>query len=145
MGTQTVEKVRKIVQSLMRRHDESESDEILAVYLFGSTVSGKNTLSSDIDIAFLVAPDAYKADPVSAIRQPYLVAAEIGMRMKTQTDVTLLNSASLEMAFEIITTGDCLYEKDPDLRLEYEIALKGMFFDFKPFLDELRAGCIAAL
>jgi isocitrate dehydrogenase len=24
--------------------------------------------------------------------------------------------------------------------LEYEIALKGMYFDFKPFLDELRSG-----
>lgn len=145
MGTKTAGKVRKIIRSLMRRRVKPEADMILAIYLFGSTVSGKNTLSSDIDIAFLVAPDAYKADPVSAIRQPYLVAAEIGMRMKTQTDVTILNSASLEMAFEIITTGDCLYEKDTDRRLEYEIALKGMFFDFKPFLDELRAGCIAAL
>jgi hypothetical protein len=38
----------------------------------------------------------------------------------------------------VITTGKLLYENDPDDRFEYEIALKGMYFDFKPFLDELR-------
>ena len=35
--------------------------------------------------------------------------------------------------------GRCIYESDPDSRLQYELKIKGMYFDFKPFLDELRA------
>jgi len=54
--------------------------------------------------------------------------------------VVILNAASVETAYQVITTGELLYEKDAADRLEYEIALKGMYFDFKPFLDELRSG-----
>lgn len=135
-------KVGEEIRSLITRMPGFESDAILAIYVFGSTVSGNDTPSSDIDIAFLLAPGTYKTDPVLAIQPPYLIATQLGMRMNRQTDVAILNAASLEMAFEIITTGECVYEKDASQRLEYEIALKGMFFDFKPFLDELRANCV---
>jgi hypothetical protein len=44
------------------------------------------------------------------------------------------------MAYEIITTGRCLHYTDNDKRLEYECKIRGMYFDFKPLLTELRAG-----
>jgi hypothetical protein len=40
-----------------------------------------------------------------------------------------LNETSVETAYKVITTGKLSYENDPDDRLEYEIALKGMYFD----------------
>jgi uncharacterized protein len=145
MENKVAGRVKKNVRSLMHHMSGSNPDIILAIYLFGSTATGKNTLASDVDIAFLISPEAYRADPVLAIQPPYLIATQLGMQMKRQTDVTILNSASLEMAYEIMTTGECVYEKDLGQRLEYEIALKGMFYDFKPFLDELRDRCVAEL
>jgi hypothetical protein len=56
-----------------------------------------------------------------------------------------LNSSSLEIAYEVVATGKCLFEIDPDLRMEYEIKIKGMYFDFRPFLEELRAKSLAHL
>ncbi len=59
--------------------------------------------------------------------------------------MTILNSASLEMAFEIITRGECIYESDAEDRIQYELKVKGMYHDFKPFIDELRAGRLKGL
>lgn len=113
---------------------------VVAVYLFGSFVDGKATERSDIDLAFLIEAEAYSADPFKSSASAHMIAAKIGLALDRQTDVSILNGASLEMAYEIITTGVCLTEVDADKRIEYEISLKGMYFDFKPFLDRLRKG-----
>ena len=75
----------------------------------------------------------------------HLVGTKVGMKFDRQTDVMILNSASLELACEVITTGKCAYELDPDLRIEYEIKIKGMYFDFRPFLEKIRARSLAQL
>jgi hypothetical protein len=62
-----------------------------------------------------------------------------------ETDATILNAASLGIAYEVVTTGRCLLENGADKRMAYEIALRGMYLDFKPFLEELRANCMRDL
>lgn len=113
---------------------------IKAVYLFGSVLDlNKFKPASDIDMAFLVDKDLYKEDPLLASTSSYLLATEIGLMLDRQTDITILNSASLETAYQIIVTGELMYECDNNMRIEYEIALKGLYFDFKPFLNTLRS------
>jgi hypothetical protein len=51
----------------------------------------------------------------------------------------------LELAYEIMVTGKCIYELDSELRLDYEIKIRGMYFDFKPFLSELRLNSLSKL
>ncbi|MBW2368938.1 MAG: nucleotidyltransferase domain-containing protein [Deltaproteobacteria bacterium] len=138
-------RIEKEIRSSIRASETSELDDITAIYIFGSTLSGQVTESSDIDLAFLLSYDAYKAEPVHSIQLPYLIAAKVGMRFNMETDVIILNSASLEIAHGIVTTGKCIYENNPDSRLTYEVSLKGMYFDFKPFLDELRLACISEI
>jgi predicted nucleotidyltransferase len=118
---------------------------VVAVYMFGSSVRSDFKDSSDIDLAFLVDEPSYKKDPFDASAPAHMIAAEIGMAQSRETDVTVLNSASLEIAHEIISAGCCIYESDPDSRLQYELKIRGMDFDFKPFLEELRAKRIRAL
>jgi hypothetical protein len=36
-----------------------------------------------------------------------------------------------------------IYEADREARLEYESTLRGLYFDFKPFLEKLRAGTMS--
>ena len=118
---------------------------IVACYLFGSLLRSETRPDSDIDFAFLLDEKAYKSDPIIAMSPAHLIAAKAGMQLDRETDVTILNSASLEIAYEVVTTGKCLFEIDPDLRMEYEIKIKGMYFDFRPFLEELRAKSLAHL
>ena len=118
---------------------------IVSVYLFGSLLKDNAGKTSDIDLAFLLDEKAYKSDPIITMSPAHLIAAKAGVQFDMESDVTILNSASLEMAYEVVTTGKCLFELDPDLRMEYEIKIKGMYFDFKPFLEELRAKSLAHL
>jgi len=61
------------------------------------------------------------------------------LKFNKKTDVIILNSSSLEIAYEVIKTGRCLYEYDIDIRLEYEAKIRGMYFDFRPFLMDFRS------
>jgi len=121
------------------------SSSIIAVYIFGSILRDPSKKEADIDIAFLLDEKAYKADPVKSIAPAYLAAAQAGLALNRKTDVTILNGASLEMAYEIISSGSCILETDSEKRIVYEIAIRGMFFDFKPFLDQIRSNCIKAI
>jgi predicted nucleotidyltransferase len=141
-----VEKNSEITNAIQRYIAESQVDDsIVAVYLFGSCIKGEAEKASDIDLSFLLDEQAYKTDPIDAMSPAHLFAAQVGMKFNKETDVTILNSASLEMAYEVVTSGKCLFELDPDMRMEYELKIKGMYFDFKPFLEELRAKRLARI
>ncbi len=124
----------------------SAKDSIIAVYLFGSILDKtKFRQNSDIDLAFLLDTSLYKIDRLKSSVDAYFIATEIGLSANRSTDVIILNSASLETAFQIISQGYIVYEKKPDQRIEYEIALKGMYYDFKPFLQKLRTKAVSRI
>jgi predicted nucleotidyltransferase len=113
--------------------------------VFGSFARNQERPKSDIDLAFLVDQASYRMDAFEATVPVHMIAGKMGMKLDRVVDVTILNSASLEMAYEIITTGHLLFESDVELRLQYEIKIKGMYFDFQPFLSELRVRKMAKL
>ena len=112
--------------------------KVIAVYLFGSYATGLAKESSDIDLAFLLEEKCYRLDPFESSSGAHLVAARMALALDAEIDVTVLNGASTEMAYEVVTTGICLYDADSDRRFDYEAKVRGMYFDFKPFLDILR-------
>jgi predicted nucleotidyltransferase len=113
--------------------------------VFGSFARNQERPKSDIDLAFLVDQTSYRMDAFEATVPVHMIAGKLGMKLDRIVDVTILNSASLEMAYEIITTGRLLFESDVELRLQYEIKIKGMYFDFQPFLSGLRVRKMAKL
>jgi len=129
-----VKSIAELIAGMVRRENQ-----MVAVYLFGSSLGGACKKSSDMDLAFLMDELYYASDPVIAVSPAYMVAANIGMSLDKETDVTILNGASLEIAYEVITTGRCLYETDQDRRLEYECKIRGLYFDFMPFIEKLRS------
>lgn len=133
--------IRKKLQNSLTKIDVGNRT-VVAVYLFGSNKKGYAGKNSDLDLAFLLDECAYRDDPLATVAPSYLAATSMGMSLGWKTDVTILNAASLEIAYEVVTTGKCLLENDTDKRTAYEIALRGMYFDFKPFLEELRSNCV---
>jgi|ADurb_Total_1013_FD_contig_41_758142_length_599_multi_5_in_0_out_0_1 predicted nucleotidyltransferase len=107
--------------------------EILAVYLFGSYGTEYQTNLSDIDLAVLVSgsvtPDlAYQLD---------LSAQLADIMQEEDIDVVILNTASVVMQFEVLSTGKLLFERNHELVCDFlERVLKeyGDFqFDLKQF------------
>ncbi len=103
--SEKVETNSEITNAIQRYIAESQNDgSIVAIYLFGSFLRGETEKSSDIDLAFLLDEKAYKSDPIIAMSPAHLIAAKVGMQLDRETDVTILNSASLEMAYEVVTS-----------------------------------------
>ena len=141
-----MDNISNITKLLSKQIAEIQGETlIVSVYLFGSILKGNAGKTSDIDLAFLLDEKAYKSDAIIAMSPAHLIAAKVGMQLDRETDVTILNSASLEMAYEVVTSGKCLFELDPDMRMEYELKIKGMYFDFKPFLEDLRSKRLARI
>jgi predicted nucleotidyltransferase len=141
-----MDNVSDIIKFLRKQIAEMRGEtSIVSVYIFGSFLKGNAGKASDIDLAYLLDDRAYKAEAIIAMSPAHLIAAQVGMKFDRQTDVMILNSASLELAYEVVTSGKCIFEFDPNLRMEYEIKIKGMYFDFRPFLEKLRAKSLAHL
>jgi predicted nucleotidyltransferase len=127
-------------------NSETAAAAIDTVYVFGSVLDKKKFKhNSDIDLAFHVEPPLYKQDPFKSTTQAYLLSTQIGLSLDRKTDVVILNSASLETAFQVITTGVVAYESHVERRIEYELAVKGMYYDFKPFINTLRSNILTGL
>jgi len=125
---------------------DSAKNSISAVYLFGSILDKTRFKhNSDIDLAFLLDTSLHRIDRLKSSIDSYFIATEIGLSLNRSTDVIILNSAALETAFQILSQGLIVYEKNTDQRIEYEIALKGMYFDFKPFLEKFRAKALSGI
>jgi predicted nucleotidyltransferase len=119
-------------------NSEAPQGLIRVVYLFGSFARHQQREGSDIDLAFLVDQEQYSTDVFKCTAPLHMIAARMGMELDRVVDVTLMNSASLEIAYEIVTGGECLFECDSEQRLQYELKIRGMYFDFRPFIYELR-------
>lgn len=117
---------------------EGVLSDLLAVYLFGSRGRGTARSDSDMDIGVLFREPSYVKDPLRFFQAGQKIGAEIGRFLGKATDILILNGASIELAYEIISQGLCCYAPDQDSRWEREAVLRGMYFDFEPFLKELR-------
>ena len=104
--------------------------ELLALYAFGSRVTGGATSESDLDLAILV--DG-RVDPLSLFH----LAGELSEIVNCDVDLVDFRTASTVMQYQIITTGERWWQKDFRADL-YE----AMVLNQKTSLDEARAGLI---
>jgi predicted nucleotidyltransferase len=104
--------------------------ELLALYAFGSRVTGGATAESDLDLAILV--DG-RVDPLSLFH----LAGELAEIVNCDVDLVDFRTASTVMQYQIITTGERWWKKDFRADL-YE----AMVLNQKTSLDEARAGLI---
>ena len=105
--------------------------DLLAVYAFGSRITGAARVDSDLDLAVLVA--GY-ADAVVLFN----LAGELADAAGCAVDLLDLRAASTVMQYQIITTGQRWWRKDIQADL-FEAAV----LSEKTELDAARAGVLA--
>lgn len=115
-----------IVQTLQAR-----VPNLLAIYAFGSRITGTAGPRSDLDLAVLVA--GY-AEPLALFELSGDLADVAGCAV----DLLDLRAASTVMQYQIITTGERWWHKDPQAAL-FEAAI----LSEKTALDTARAGLLA--
>ena len=115
-----------IIQTL-----KAQVPDLLAIYAFGSRITGVAGLQSDLDLAVLVA--GY-ADPLAL----FDLAGDLADLAACAVDLLDLRAASTVMQYQIITTGERWWALDVQAAL-YEAAI----LSEKTTLDTARAGLLA--
>ena len=114
----TPEKLTKI-KSLCSRHTE-----IVAAYLFGSTVKSPDRPAKDVDLAVLL------EEPESSPFPLLSFMAKLEKKCGTRADVVVLNRAGEFLKHEIRRTGKLIFERNPTARKRFEVIGRKRFEDF---------------
>ena len=105
--------------------------ELMAIYVFGSRAQNTATATSDLDLAVLVQG---LADPL----QLFNTAGELADIAGCPVDLVDLRATSTIMQYQIVTTGERIWECGSDAAI-YE----SFILSEKTSLDEARAGLIS--
>jgi uncharacterized protein len=105
--------------------------EIALIYLFGSQVDGNTGPLSDVDLGVLVQSNVEDIDWIVRLNQ-VLTETFPGMHF----DIVPLHQSPVELAYQIIAHGKCIYEQDTLTRVEFEADILGQHGDYIPVLRE---------
>jgi len=96
-------------------------------YLFGSQATGQAGAQGDYDVAVLF-------DGKVSTDDRYLLAHQLTELLDTDVDLVDLARAPVKLVYNVIATGQILYEKDRTTRVEFEARALGLYFDQLPIL-----------
>lgn len=109
----------------------STREEIDLSYLFGSSVKVPGALS-DIDIAVLL-------NRKQSYRYKYELNHELCVALKrADVDLVILNKAPISLKFNVISEGILVFERDLNLRVEFESRVMGQYYLERSHLIERR-------
>ena len=118
--------------------------EIIALYLYGSSVTGKLREESDIDVAFLPSHKTSEEERLILIAKVEGMIEKLFREAGALREVSVLDLRgkylSLSLQYKVITEGILLYEEDALERFEFENAVKREYFDFVPHTRSLKKG-----
>ena len=108
--------------------------EVTASWLFGSLARGDAGPRSDIDVAVL-----YRGTPAATFAAlPLRLEGEIERHLGRTTQVVALNRAPADLRIRVLRDGVLLIDRDPSLRIRFEVRTRNEWFDLQPILHEYR-------
>jgi predicted nucleotidyltransferase len=117
-------------------------EEIVAIYLYGSSITGRFREESDVDIAILPSHNAIAEDRLILISKMESIVGKILKEMGVSKEISIADLRGryipITLQYKIVTEGILLYERDAVERSEFENAIKSEYFDFMPYLEYLR-------
>jgi predicted nucleotidyltransferase len=99
-------------------------EEILALFLFGSTARKENDKQSDIDICLVLTPRSYTPKELSRKKLSYL--------KKFDLDIQVFQQLPIYIKIRVIKEGKVLHCKDEDVLYDIAFTVVREFADFEP-------------
>ena len=138
-------KLSRILQTLKTKRVASfMAQEIVAIYLYGSSAIGRFREESDIDIAILPSHRTTEEERLVLIAKIEGIIEKLLGGKGIHREISILDLRGkfvpLTLQYKVITEGILLYEnkKETFERLEFENTVKREYFDFMPYLKLLR-------
>lgn len=118
----------------LRSYLDRAPDDLIAAYLFGSEARGTAGPHSDVDLGVLLR----ESPPRTLLDQPFALADELTELMQRPVEIVVLNDAPIDLVQRVLRDGALLVDRDPSVRIRFEVAARNTYFDLKPFLDRYR-------
>ena len=119
-------------------YDFSQYTQLIAVYLFGSRVTGKEHPNADLDIALIVDDDF---DFIRNYDLPLVVASKLEDIVGTKVDVVLFNKMDPPFQAEIRVKGKPIYVRNKEKLKKIFFKARREFEDYlglhKHYIDAL--------
>lgn len=116
------ERVIEVISSYLN----SEHEEVVVAYLFGSFITAE--FFSDIDIGIIADKDLDRP-----LDFEFYLENKIERIAKYRADIRLLNKAPLSFCQNVVRYGRVIVDRDPNLRADFEGKILKQYFDFSPF------------
>jgi len=110
------------------------SEDVVAVYVFGSHGRGDADAASDVDLAVL-----FRESPPSGLDGPrFRLAGDLEKLLRRPVDVIVLNDASPDLCHRIFRDGVLVLDRDRGFRIRFEVKRRNEYLDFLPVLQRYR-------
>lgn len=107
---------------------------LVAAYLFGSIARRDDDERSDVDVAVL-----YRCDPPATFDElPLRLEGDIERFLGRCTQVVSLNTAPVDLRGRVLRDGVLILDREPALRISFEVRTRNMWFDLQPVLHTYR-------
>jgi uncharacterized protein len=114
-------------------HYFRERDEVIALYLFGSSAAKRKTRESDIDIAVLIDDSGSEKKYLERCRKEYYEASP-GFSLGP-VDIVILNTAPPFLKYQVLKKGRILFDRGKKLRVRFTEKAITEYLDYKPIQD----------
>jgi predicted nucleotidyltransferase len=116
-----------------------EAEFCVLAYLFGSQVGERVGPLSDVDVAVLLDTDGDELQVRTELRERLCEVDAID-----DLDLVILNDVPVELAYNVIATGERAYERSISERVDYESYVLGRYGDYLPILRQQRRDILEA-
>lgn len=114
LNPQTLENLQKVFETV---------PQVLAVYLYGSRIEGYHQKASDLDMAAV-------ADDTQGINYGDLIFRVNQIIKDVETDLRIITrQTSPAFAFQVIKTGQCIYQKSDKEKVQFEARVLSDYYD----------------
>jgi uncharacterized protein len=110
-----------------------QREDIIAVYIFGSTAKNKERKGSDLDLAVLFAEEV---DQYRRFQAKLQIANDLEEQLKTRIDIVDLRSADLFFIHQVMKHKILLFERDAYSRVSFEVQYRKHYFDHMPIHEQ---------
>ena len=112
--------------SLFRRRKN-----VAAVYIFGSTATGRDQLGSDIDLAII-------SKKAIAHRERLRLETDLSTRLRRDIDLVVFRQATPLLQHQILKYGRLICENDPAERVRQEVQARAEYLDTRYLYREIQ-------
>jgi len=124
--TGSVDEIREILKEYFRKHPEIE-----VAYIFGSTVQGRTSAFSDIDIAVILDSQQVNKKSYRYGYKAEILTDLIKVLKTNNVDLVILNESNCLLGHRVLYFGNLIYCKNEKKRIQFQINTINKYNDFK--------------